>query len=498
MFNFTLISKKSFLNFLFKVNSLLINIFNNLEFNNLKRFTKLFFIDKRVIITLLIIFFSVFVHLSTPAFYKDSWVKEIVKNQFEKEFEFEIKFSDKLNYAIFPIPHFRFKDVKFISEDKILANIETVKVYLTFSKFLDKNKMNIQNVIVNNAKFNFYHEDLKNLISFFNKRINEKKILISNSNIFLKDKSDEIYSIISIDKSKSIYDDLELINKLDVNGEIFNNSFKFNLRNNFLESNSIVDIEFNKLNKRFINNIDFSNKTKKGILSYLDSRTKYDTSYTFNKDVLKFFSEEKIDDEFLYSGVVNFSPFSSNLKVNLKDIGLKNFIGNKSFFLEILKSNIFKSENLNFNIEVKSKNVLDHRKLKNLNLNINYENEILNFNQSNLLFEDILYINLIDSEFKNSKKKQYFIGEFEILIKDYSKLYSFFQTTKEYRKKISSINLVVKYDFLKDQLNFEQLSIDNKFNENMLSIIQQFNQENRLLRNRIDLRNFFNSIIEEL
>ena len=89
-------------------------------------------------------------------------------------------------------------------------------------------------------------------------------------------------------------------------------------------------------------------------------------------------------------------------------------------------------------------------------------------------------------------------GEFEILIKDYSKLYSFFQTTKEYRKKISSINLVVKYDFLKDQLNFEQLSIDNKFNENMLSIIQQFNQENRLLRSRIDLRNFFNSIIEEL
>ena len=401
MFNFTLISKKSFLNFLFKVNSLLINIFNNLKFNNLKRFTKLFFIDKRVIITLLIIFFSVFVHLSTPAFYKDSWVKEIVKNQFEKEFEFEIKFSDKLNYAIFPIPHFRFKDVKFISEDKILANIEIVKVYLTFSKFLHKNKMNIQNVIVNNAKFNFYNEDLKNLISFFNKRINEKKILISNSNIFLKDKSDEIYSIISIDKSKSIYDDLELINKLDVNGEIFNNSFKFNLRNNFLESNSIVDIEFNKLNKRFINNIDFSNKTKKGNLSYLDSRSKYDTSYTFNKDVLKFFSEEKIDDEFLYSGVVNFSPFSSNLKVNLKDIGLKNFIGNKSFFLEILKSNIFKSENLNFNIEVKSKNVLDHRKLKNLNLNINYENEILNFNQSNLLFEDILYINLIDSEFKN-------------------------------------------------------------------------------------------------
>ena len=112
MFNFTLISKKNYLNFLKKVNFILINIFNNLKFSNLKRLTKLFFIDKRVIFTLIIIFFSVFVHLSTPAFYKDSWVKGIVKNQFEKEFKFEIVFSDKFSYAIFPIPHFRFKDVK--------------------------------------------------------------------------------------------------------------------------------------------------------------------------------------------------------------------------------------------------------------------------------------------------------------------------------------------------------------------------------------------------
>ena len=115
MLNFTIISKKNFQNFLNKVNSLLINIFNNFQFSNLQRLTKLFFIDKRVIITLIIIFFSVFVHLSTPAFYKDSWVKEIVKNQFEKKFKFKIEFSDKLNYAIFPIPHFTFKDANFFS-----------------------------------------------------------------------------------------------------------------------------------------------------------------------------------------------------------------------------------------------------------------------------------------------------------------------------------------------------------------------------------------------
>ena len=184
MFNFTFISKKNFSSFLHKANQLLVNTFNKLQISNLKRLTKLFLIDKRVIITLLIIFFSVFIHLSTPAFYKDSWVKGIVKNQFEKEFDFTIQFSDELNYAIFPIPHFNFKNAKFISQDRSIANIETIKVYLTFSKFLDKYKMNIQNIKIQNAKFNLYKNDLKNLLSFFNKKINENKITIYDSNIF--------------------------------------------------------------------------------------------------------------------------------------------------------------------------------------------------------------------------------------------------------------------------------------------------------------------------
>ena len=497
MFNFTLISKKNFLNFLNKVNFILINIFNNLRFSNLKRLTKLFFIDKRVIFTLIIIFFSVFVHLSTPAFYKDSWVKEIVKNQFEKEVKFKIVFSEKFNYAIFPVPHFRFKDVKFISNGRDLAQIELIKVYLTFSKFLDKNKMNIQDVVIKKAKFNFFKEDFKNLKVFFNKKINEKKITILNSNIFLKDDDEDIYSIISINKSQTIYDNIEFDNNLDVNGEIFNNSFKLNLKNNFLAGKLHFDLIFNNLNKRFINKTNFKNKKKDGILSFFDSRKKYDTLYTFNGDELNFLSNEKIGEKPFYSGVVNFSPFSSKLEINLKSINLKNLISDESLFLEILKSNLFVNENLNFNIEVRSKNISDHRKLKDLNLNINYENQLLNFNKSNFVLKDILKINLIESKFVNSKK-QYFYGKFRISIYDHMNLYKFFQTKKKFRKKIDSIYVTIKYDLLKNDLILEELAIDDKSNEKINNFIKQYNQDNVLIRNKVDLRNLFNSFIEVL
>ena len=497
MLNFNLISKKNLLSFSKKVNLILINIFNNLKFNNLKRLTKLFLIDKRVIFTLIIIFFSVFVHLSTPAFYKDSWVKGIVKNQFEKEFKFEIVFSEKFSYAIFPIPHFRFKDVRFISKERDLAQIELVKVYLTFSKFLDKNKMNIQNVVIKKAKFDFFKEDLKNLVNFFNRKINDKKITLLNSKIFLKDEDEDIYSIISISKSQSIYNKIEDLNNLDVDGEIFNNSFKLKLKNDFSDSRSNLDLVFNKLNKKFINDIDFKNKKVKGSLSYFDARKKYDTAYTFHNDILKFYSNEKVGDKALYNGIINFSPFSSKLKINLKSINLRNLIGNDSLFLEILKSNIFMNENLNFNIEVKSKNISNHRKLKNLNLNINYENQLLNFNQSNFLLKDILKVNLIDSKFINSKK-QYFLGTFEILIYDHSNLYKFFQTKKKYRKKIDTIYITTKYDFLKNNLILEKVIIDNYSNENINDLIKKYNQDNIMISNKVDLRNFFNSFIEEL
>ena len=497
MLNFNLISKKNFLSLLKKANFILISIFNNLKFNNLKRLTKLFLIDKRVIFTLIIIFFSVFVHLSTPAFYKDSWVKGIVKSQFEKEFGFQIIFGGKLNYAIFPIPHFRFKDVKFISEESDLAKIELVKVYLTFSKFLDKNKMNIQNVVIKNAKFNFFKEDLNNLVNFFNRKINEKKITIIKSKIFLKDKDNDIYSIISINKSESIYNNIEAINNLEVDGDVFNNSFKLKLKNNFLDSKSNLDLVFDKLNKKFINIIDFKNKKKEGSLIYFDARKKYDTIYSFHNDILEFYSLEKIGDKTFYSGIIDFSPFSTKLLVNLKSINLKDLTASDSLFLEILKSNIFLNENLNFNIEVKSKNISNHRKLKDFSLYINYENQLLNFDQTNFILEDILKINLIESKFIN-KKKKYFLGRFEILINDHLNLYRFFQTKKEFRKKINSAYLTIRYDFLKDNLTIKELSIDNKSNEKIDNFIKQFNRDNEPIRNKADLRNLFNSFIEQL
>ena len=44
----------------------------------------------------------------------------------------------------------------------------------------------------------------------------------------------------------------------------------------------------------------------------------------------------------------------------------------------------------------------------------------------------------------------------------------------------------------------EELLVDDKKNENITNFIKRFNQDNKVIKNKVDLRNFFNSFIVEL
>ena len=103
---------------------------------------------------------------------------------------------------MFPIPNFTFKKVKLYTPGdlKEFAIIENFKIFLSFEKFFDKNKMNIQFIKIKNSQFSVYHKQIDSFINFFDKKINNKKLIILDSKIFFKDKSDEIYSLINLKK----------------------------------------------------------------------------------------------------------------------------------------------------------------------------------------------------------------------------------------------------------------------------------------------------------
>ena len=75
---------------------------------------------------------------------------------------------------------------------------------------------------------------------------------------------------------------------------------------------------------------------------------------------------------------------------------------------------------------------------------------------------------------------------------------NFFKKKKNYRKKIDKINVIFNYDLINKILNIEKINIDNESNDGIESIISEFNKTGDNLKNRVDLKNFFNDIVSEL
>ena len=72
---------------------------------------------------------------------------------------------------------------------------------------------------------------LKHFITIVKINFLEKKIKINNSNIFFKDSLNEVISIIKISKAFLFFDEKNLFNLFDFNGEVFNIPFELNYQN---------------------------------------------------------------------------------------------------------------------------------------------------------------------------------------------------------------------------------------------------------------------------
>ena len=102
-----------------------------------------------------------------------------------------------------------------------------------------------------------------------------------------------------------------------------------------------------------------------------------------------------------------------------------------------------------------------------------------------------------DTKFTNDNSTQ-LDGKIEIEILDSEKLYQFFLTKKNHRKKIKTINLNFQYNFFSDSFKIENLIFDNIKNEKVEVEINRFNAENKFFRKRIEFQNFFNKIVSNL
>ena len=467
--NFNNLVKKTIFNVQNKTN-------NNFEISGFSKY----------LITFIALLFIYIFYLLLPILYDKSWLQSNIENKLLNEFKLNLSTSADISYRILPAPHFLVKDSKILinkgKKIKSIAEIIDFKVFLSQKNFFNKEKMNIKKVVINGANFSILKNELKLLNNLTDKKFSNKKIKINNSNIFIKDNLGEIISIIKVDKTIFFFDSKKLLNILNLNGEIFNLPFNLDFKNsNDLNEYKEIIFKSKPLKLRVLNKSN-SKKIKlitgENIISFLNSQV--NTKYKVREKLITFKSDNSRinNSQINYEGKMSINPFDLYLNVHLDNYKISKLFNINPILNEFVKSGLLFNENLTISssivIDSKAKKEIFQRAKINFNIvngKLNFDNTIfvnniglLKLDNSNLFLENnnlILNTNIL-FEIKNSNN-----------------LFSILNTDKKSRKDIKNILINLDYDFLKKEIKFNKIKIDNKnVNDQFFNVIEGLNEIN--------------------
>ena len=458
--------------------------------------------NKCLITFVSLLFFYLF-YLSIPVLYDKTWVQSNIEDQLLKEFKINFSTSSDISYRILPKPHFLIKDSKIFKKDSekadSLADIKNLKVFISQKNLLNKKKTAITYIEIDDANFSLEKKDLKFLKNKSKKKFSNKKIEINKSNIFLKNNLNETIAIIKITKAFFFFDNKNLLNLLKSKGRVFNIPFNLNFSKEFdstkVENLSITaeTLKLNISNKSNNENNNFKNG--KNIISFLNSTVK--TDYKIEDDTVVFSStDSKIKNtEVNYTGKLSINPFDLNLNININNYKLFKLLNINLILNELIKTELLFNENISVNTTIATASNLKKEIFQNVKINFNIINGKINFNKTMLINKKIGSLELMNSDLFFENDALILNTDIVVDINNSDKLFSLLQTKKQFRKPIKSALINLNYNFLTNQIEFNNFKIDDKkISNQFLRVIGDFN--NNKFNNWIKSRRLFNAILE--
>ncbi len=478
--------KKQFLS----INDSIKNLFDKIKnFKTTLKKTKLdnnskaFFVVGAILIVILSYF-------TIPSFYHKSIIQLEIKNHFLKKYNVDVKFNKSVSYNLFPKPNFSTKNLSINHNQREIAVVKDLKVFIQIDKFFNLNAISIKDIILKRADFNIYLEDIRFFRNLFEAKPNENKIIVKNSNLFLNNKDDEILFLNKIYKSQIYYDSNNLQNFMSINNEIFNIPFKLVLKKDQFNRKFYTDFDSNKIRLRIENEIEYDENTKKGNLDLIFINKGISLGYQINKNSLDF---KSLDRKNKFKGNIDFRPFYFFADFDYEGLSLKNLFSEQTILFDIIQSQIFNNKNLNANINLNVKDITNIDELNNLLLKINIIQGNIGFTESQLMWKDDVKIELADSLLDYSDSEINMSGRVVFNFLNINDFYKSFQISKNNRKKLKKIQIDFVYNLNQNKISFDNVKIDNVSNENIDKYIGQFNLENKGISNKIKFKNFVNN-----
>tara|TARA_B110001450_G_scaffold27710_1_gene24262 strand:+ start:527 stop:2011 length:1485 start_codon:yes stop_codon:yes gene_type:complete len=422
-------------------------------------------------------------YLLIPLMYDKSWVQSSLERKLLNEFKINLSTSADISYRILPAPHFLIRDSKIIinkgEKKNSIAEIKNFKVFLSQAKFFDRDQMNINKIIIDNANFKLIKNNLKLLKNFRNTDFSEKKIKIINSKIFFKNNLKEVITIITIEKGGLFFDDKKLLNLFNLKGRIFNMPYKLNFLSNnkdkgYEEMNfSSKSLKLNIFNKTFAKKNDVT--TGENIILFLNN--KINTKYNIDKKLISFKSNgSRINNNQVdYNGLLTIDPFNFNMKIYLNNYKILKLLNNNSILTEFIRSKLLYSENINVNTSMFVNSKQNSSFFKKAKINFNVVSGKINFNKTIFENDDIASLEFNNSNLHSKGNNLVFNSDIIIVVKNSDRLFSFLNTKKSSRKKFKDVYINLEYDFLSNQIEFNKIKIDNNdVSDQFLNTAQEF------------------------
>ena len=502
---------KNFNNF---IQNLIIKVQNKTKNNNLiKKITlksqnkvnsnfEISVFNKFIIAFISLLFIYLF-YLLIPLLYDKTSIQSNIEKKLLKEFKINFSLSSDISYYILPTPHYLIKDSKILNNDneKIdsIAEIKNLKVFISQKNLFNKDELSLKNVVIDNANFSLLKNNLKLLNSSSNNKFSNKEIKIKNSNIFFKDDSGEIVTIIKVLKAFFFFDNEQLLNLSRLKGEVFNIPFIFDFKKEIYSTeNKRINITAKKLKFNFFNESNKENNNLivgKNIITFFNSKIK--TKYTRDDSLITF---KSINSGLNNSGVnfggkLSVTPFDLILNIDLGNYKISKLFNMNTLSSEVVKSKILLNDNISVNSTIIAASNSKDQIFQNAKINLNIINGKINFDNSQLINKKIGQVKIENSNLYFINNKIILDSNIIIDIKNHKNFFSFLQTNKKARRSIKKILVNSSYDFSTNKIEFNNIEIDNKkLNYRLLAIIEDLNNNsNNINRIRLILNRLFNA-----
>ena len=206
-----------------------------------------------------------------------------------------------------------------------------------------------------------------------------------------------------------------------------------------------------------------------------------DTKYSIKDQIVIFQSDgsKTFNSKINYNGQLAINPFDLNLKINLYNYKISNLFTPNSIINEFIKSGLLFNENISVNTLVNIKSKKKDEIFNEAKIKLKILNGKISFDKSVFINKNIGLIKVSNSDLFLENDKLILTANLSMDIKDTDRLYSFLITNKRLRKDIKNIKLNIIYDFLSNEIAFQNIKIDdNKVSDQFYSIAEGFNDNN--------------------